>query len=166
MLPDAEHPLFLLFATLGASEIAAGNPTNSATLLEFARILEGHGFYTQEDVTAPTVFRPTIEDMMDEVTGLDPGLRALFCRALKPGDSLAGFVDLNDSERCTIELCIFFFRAWAIVVEVSAHCPILSFVIWPSITLEVEKLHFSSFREKICRVKSERSAKEGRLWSC
>ena len=91
MLPDAEHPLFLLFATLGASEIAAGNPTNSATLLEFARILEGHGFYTQEDVTAPTVFRPTIEDMMDEVTGLDPGLRALFCRALKPGDSLAGF---------------------------------------------------------------------------
>ena len=88
---NPERPLYLLIAGLAQSEITAGNQAHAATFMEFGRVLESHGFYSQEDVTAPTVFRPTIEGMMDEVTGLDPGLRALFCRALKPGDSLAGF---------------------------------------------------------------------------
>ena len=91
MHPPAERPLFLLFSALASSEIAAGNPTHAATFMEFSRVLENAGFYTQEDVTAPTVYRPTMEALMDEVTGLDPGLRALFFRALMPGDSHDGF---------------------------------------------------------------------------
>ena len=74
MHPPAERPLFLLISALASSEITAGNPEHSATFMEFGRVLEQHGFYTQEDVTAPTVFRLTMEDIMDK--GLDPGLGA------------------------------------------------------------------------------------------
>ena len=92
-----ERPLCLLLATLGVKETTAGNLASAAIFLEFGRTLEQHGFYSEEDVTAPTVYRPTIEAIMDEVTGLDPGLRALFRRALEPGDLLGGGFEWPDA---------------------------------------------------------------------
>ena len=62
-----ERPLYLLISALGAKETTAGNPASQAIFSEFLRTLESHGFYSEEDVTAPTVYRTTIEAIMDEV---------------------------------------------------------------------------------------------------
>lgn len=92
-----ERPLYLLISALGVKETTAGNPASQAIFSEFGRTLESHGFYSEEDLTAPTVYRPTVEAIMDEVTGLDHGLRALFRRALEPGDSLDGGFEWPDA---------------------------------------------------------------------
>ena len=98
LLPEPpERLLCLLLAALGVKEATAGNLASAAIFLEFGQALQEHGFYSEEDVTAPTVYRPTIEAIMDEVTGLDPGLRALFRRALKPGSAADGGFEWPDA---------------------------------------------------------------------
>ena len=78
------RPLDDLIASLAQNEIDAGNAPSAGVLTEFGRLLESRGFFSQEAVTLPTVYLNTMEEMMDEVQGLDAGLRALFKQALLP----------------------------------------------------------------------------------
>lgn len=86
-----ETDLYKILKNLAIEQGREGNWDNVSALKEFWSVLSDMEIDTVADITGPSMFLNTVEELMDDVDGFNPGLRLLFARALRPGTP-SGFV--------------------------------------------------------------------------